>query len=207
MINGHDIDHNLYGLGYHVIDNFLEQKDYQALRKLAQFMHLTGQLRQAKIGHSFNALHNAAIRGDKISWLDQSTAADSLASYFQKIDFLANQLNQSLFLGLVDFEAHFSAYEPGSFYRKHVDQFKTARERRVSCVYYLNEDWDTSFAGELKLYDPQDCLITAVLPLQNRFICFNSDLPHEVCETKKTRYSIAGWMKVRTLNSPFMNEF
>ena len=46
---------------------------------------------------------------------------------------------------------------------------------------------------------PQDELIQDITPCGNRFICFKSELPHEVCLTLQTRYSIAGWMKTRSV--------
>ena len=55
--------------------------------------------------------------------------------------------------------------------------------------------------GQLNLYNQQDELIRAVFPEGNRFICFNSELPHEVALTHQTRYSITGWMKTRTLST------
>jgi SM-20-related protein len=89
---------------------------------------------------------------------------------------------------------------PNGFYKKHVDQFATTKDRRISCVYYLNENWQPDFGGELTLYNTQDELLTHVQPLGNRFVCFNSDMPHEVCTAYQTRYSIAAWLKVRSLS-------
>lgn len=107
-------------------------------------------------------------------------------------------LNHALYLSLHEFETHFAIYQPGSFYKKHVDQFQSTKNRKISCVYYLNEQWQPSFGGKLNLYSPQDELLSEVIPLGNRLICFNSELPHEVELTHCTRYSIAGWMKTRT---------
>lgn len=190
---------NIYNNGFHLIDNFLDQASYQKLKGTVELMHLQGDFKQAKVGSLLNRAHHAEIRNDSICWLDEETTNEALTLFFLKIRELAQTLNQSLFLGLVDFESHFSIYQPGSFYKKHIDQFKTTQERRISCVYYLNDNWQESFAGQLKLYDKNNRLLAEVLPEANRFICFSSDLPHEVCETKELRYSIAGWMKVRSL--------
>lgn len=195
-----DLENEIYINGFHIIDNFLDHHDYQTLRETAELMHRNGNFRSAKIGHQFDAVHNSTIRNDKICWLDEDSTNTSINAYFAKIRALANMLNQALFLGLVDFETHFAIYQPGSFYKKHVDQFTTTQERRISCVYYLNDVWQESFAGQLKLYDCKDQLIISVLPQGNRFLCFNSNLPHEVCETKQTRYSIVGWMKTRAMS-------
>jgi SM-20-related protein len=95
---------------------------------------------------------------------------------------------------------HFAVYAPGSFYKRHVDQFATTKTRKISCVYYLNEKWLEEYQGELTLYDKENNLLQNVLPIGNRLICFNSELPHEVNPTLQTRYSITTWMKTRNDN-------
>ena len=62
----------------------------------------------------------------------------------------------------------------------------------------FKQNWKVEYGGELKLYTTDGQLIENVLPLENRFICFNSELPHEVCVTHQPRYSITGWMKTRS---------
>ena len=162
-------------------------------------MSAKGHFKAAKIGNGLNSTPHSTIRNDKIMWLEEETADDALKVYFDQIRALCKTLNQSLFLGLVDFETHFSIFQPDSFYKKHVDQFINSKERRISCVYYLNSNWQESFGGQLKLFDCKDQLLATVLPKANRFICFSSELPHEVCATTETRYSIAGWMKTRSI--------
>lgn len=200
MIITDQLENEICTQGFHIIDNFLPLEDYQTLRAIANEMHAKGQFKSAKIGRQFGAGHHSAIRNDQICWLDEESANQSIKAYFNKINLLADRLNQTLFLGLVDFETHFAIYQPGAFYKKHVDQFATTKERRISCVYYLNADWQESFAGELNLYGLNDQLITSILPCGNRFVCFNSELPHEVCPTRQTRYSITGWMKTRSMS-------
>ena len=183
--------------GFHIIDNFLDPADYLSLVEKAQRLYRLGQFRSAKIGLSFDSNFNETIRNDQICWLDEKANDAAMNAYFDKIAAIVTELNKELFLSLISFETHFAIYQPGSYYRKHIDQFTHNKERQISCVYYLNEQWQEEFAGHLKLYDQQNNLLSTVLPQGNRFICFKSDLPHEVCETKQTRYSIAGWMKTR----------
>ncbi|MFA5960878.1 MAG: 2OG-Fe(II) oxygenase [Tatlockia sp.] len=189
------IDSALAEQGFFIVDNFLEDSAYRSLLAAAKKMDAAGLYKKAKIGRDLNASHQDAVRTDRICWLEDTSTDAAINAYFSKMQALANTLNQSLFLSLSQFEAHFAIYQPGTFYRKHVDQFANTQDRQISCVYYLNEDWQKSFSGELKLYNKQQQLIAEVAPEGNRFICFRSDLPHEVCETNVTRYSIAGWMK------------
>ncbi len=196
-----DVAEEIYQKGFCVIENFLDPASFQSLKETAEHHHLEGRFKEAKIGNLEKKTQQSAIRNDKICWLDEETDDKALHLFFQKIKALAKTLNQSLFLGLSDFESHFSIYKPGSFYKLHIDQFKTTHDRKISFVYYLNQNWQESFAGQLKLYNKDHQLLANVLPEANRLICFSSDLPHEVCMTLETRYSIAGWMKTR-LQSP-----
>lgn len=185
--------------GFHIIDNFLIPDHYHALQKSLSLLYESGSFQPAKIGNKSGKSTNTQIRNDEICWLDKSEDDVAIRGYFTEMDKLSGLLNQSLFLGLTNYEAHFAIYQPNNFYRKHIDQFATTKDRRISCVYYLNDDWQQAFGGELKLYDKEDQLLTQVLPIGNRFICFNSDLPHEVCTAYQTRYSIAAWLKVRSI--------
>ncbi len=198
MIDSELITDNLCTHGFHVIDDFLELDHCRALRRFSSEMHHQGLFKNAKIGSTVQARQNNTIRTDAIYWLEEDSADQAVQAYLKKTSHLAHLLNRSLFLGLAEFETHFAVYQPGTFYKKHVDQFATQKTRKISCVYYLNEHWQADFGGELKLYNQTGQIIEAIQPLENRFICFNSELPHEVCVTHHPRYSIAGWMKTRS---------
>lgn len=200
MIDNDLLTNNLCTSGFHIIDDFLESHHCQSLRRIAKEMHQNGLFKSAKVGSIVHAQHNNTIRTDEICWVDEDSVEPAVHAYLEQTLHIANILNQSLFLGLIEFETHFAAYQPGSFYKKHIDQFATKKTRKISCVYYLNEDWQEEFGGELKLYNKEDQLIQNVSPLPNRFICFNSELPHEVSVTNHPRYSITGWMKTRSMS-------
>lgn len=198
MLPNNLIADNLCEQGYHIIDHFFSDEQYHQLQTLARALAQDGLFEQARIGLKIQAQHNTSIRSDQIHWLDNLADNPAIQFYLLRMDNLAQALNQSLFLSLKEFETHFAMYQPGSFYKKHVDQFHTANTRKISCVYYLNENWQESFGGTLKLYSLKDALIKEIAPLGNRFVCFNSELPHEVCPTQQTRYSITGWMKTQS---------
>lgn len=189
--------HNLCTQGFHFIDEFLSLDQYLGLRDLAQAQYQQGLFRGAKIGLTVNSKPNHAIRTDEILWLEEQDQNPSVQFFLKHINQLAALLNQNLFLGLHEFETHFASYQPGTYYKKHIDQFAAQKTRKISFVYYLNSDWQQEYGGELKLYDKHHQLIQKVLPQGNRFICFNSELPHEVALTHQVRYSITGWMKTR----------
>ncbi len=198
MTTTQTLEDALYDKGFYIIDNFLNSQDYQSLGLQAQKFYQQGYFKSAKIGRQLTAMNNLLIRKDEIYWLDEKTPDKSLNSYFNKVNAIAEKINQHFFLSLVDFEAHFSIYQPGAFYKLHIDQFRNQEARQISCVYYLNQDWQETMGGELKIYTAENKLLTTVLPQGNRFICFKSSLPHEVCTTHEPRFSIAGWMKTRS---------
>ncbi|KTD70147.1 2OG-Fe(II) oxygenase [Legionella steelei] len=198
MIDSEQLIHNLCTQGFYIIDGFLEPSQCQSLRATAQELYELGLFRGAKIGLKLDLHKNDVIRADEILWLDEHETNPSIQVFLKQMQHLAHLFNQSLFLGLHEFETHFAAYQPGTYYKKHVDQFAAQKTRKISCVYYLNKNWKAEYGGELKLYTTDGQLIENVLPLENRFICFNSELPHEVCVTHQPRYSITGWMKTRS---------
>lgn len=194
------ITHHLCTQGFCIIDDFLDLQYCQSLRSTAMKQHDEGLFKSSKIGPNIRAQHNNTIRSDDIFWLEEHSSDPAIQVYLEQVMRISHYLNQSLFLGIKELEAHFAAYKPGTFYKRHVDQFATQKTRKISCVYYLNENWQSHYGGELKLYDKADQLIQLVSPVENRFICFNSELPHEVCVTHHPRYSIAGWMKTRSMS-------
>ena len=56
--------------------------------------------------------------------LDIKTAPTPLKVYLNRLNDLALFLNQSLYLSLQGHEVHMTVYPEGSFYKRHLDQFK-----------------------------------------------------------------------------------
>ncbi len=193
------IEDDIHTHGFSILDNFLADNHYQNLCETIKTSHTDGSFKSAKIGRNADANHAPRIRNDQICWLDEHMPNTAIKAWFTQMDAIRITLNQSLFLGLNNIEAHFAIYSPGSYYKKHVDQFSTTQDRRISCVYYLNEDWQSVHGGELKLYTLDEKTHINIEPHGNKLVCFNSNLPHEVCTAYHMRYSIAGWLKVRSI--------
>ncbi|KTD49675.1 2OG-Fe(II) oxygenase [Legionella quinlivanii] len=193
MVDSNLID-NLCNQGFHIIENFLGEEHARQLRTNALCGDADQRFKQARVGNS-SVSRQQEIRGDSILWLDPDEFDLAVNYYFQKINQISRELNNVLFMGLNQFETHYAIYQPGTFYKKHVDQFQNNKDRRISCVYYLNEGWKAEDGGALKVYNQEEQLLVSILPQADRFICFTSDLPHEVELTHQTRVSIAGWLK------------
>ena len=137
-----------------------------------------------------------SVRGDVISWLDETDITDlAFLSWMEK---LRAGLNETLYLGLFDYECHYAIYPAGTGYAKHLDVLNGKKNRILSSVLYLNEDWQADDGGELDMYDGTGATIIAtVTPNAGTMILFLSEtFPHEVRIARSTRRSIAGWFRV-----------
>lgn len=195
-----DIVNALSDTGYVIIEDCfapdLIASLFDECRRYAQ----QGLMHAAKIGQRGASVQQPAIRSDQITWLDQDKSSLAQSLYLQEMAALRLALNRDLYLGLFDYEAHFTRYAAGSLYQRHLDQFRNNTVRQVSTICYLNPDWDPSFGGQLKLYAPDtpDQLIAEVYPKANTFICFlSARFPHEVCLTRQERLSLTGWFRRR----------
>ncbi|MCP5336073.1 MAG: 2OG-Fe(II) oxygenase, partial [Oceanospirillaceae bacterium] len=94
-------------------------------------------------------------------------------------------------------EAHFAHYNPGEFYRKHLDAFQGRSNRRVTTVVYLNDGWQSEWGGELEIFTAQDESLLKVEPQAGTLVSFLSDeFPHQVLPATQPRLSIAGWFRI-----------
>ena len=148
---------------------------------------------EAAVGRGVNSVQNRFVRQNKIHWAQDDHGENPWASW---TDSLRTYLNRRLFLGLFSFESHFSRYDPGDFYRRHLDAFPGERNRIVSVVAYLNEGWLPDQGGELVLHH-EDGSSTMVTPAAGTLVVFLSEeVPHEVLPTRRSRFGLAGWYRV-----------
>jgi SM-20-related protein len=150
----------------------------------------------AATGREQNRQLNLEVRSDKIDWVAGENEAER--GYLDWMETLRLALNRRLFLGLFDYECLFACYEPGAFYKTHLDAFEGRRNRILSTVYYLNPGWEEGDGGELRLYQRDArTLIEEVKPVHNTLVLFLSErFPHEVLPAVKHRYSLTGWFRI-----------
>ncbi|SEA78178.1 2OG-Fe(II) oxygenase [Alkalimonas amylolytica] len=158
---------------------------------LLQEVQQQAELTPAAIGRGQQRQHASDIRRDKTCWLDGSTVAQQ--RYMLELNTILSQLNRHFFLGLTGYECHFAHYQPGDFYRTHLDAFNRQASRQVTSVCYLNDVQD---GGELVLYDEQHTELMQLPPRAGSLILFESSrFPHQVLPTRQDRFSIAGWFR------------
>jgi len=153
------------------------------------------RFKAAHVGRGAAKTKIHSIRGDVINWLDETNNSDQ--AYLACMEKLRLGLNAVLYLGLFDYECHYAIYGAGDGYAKHSDVLNGKRNRILTTVLYLNEDWHTRDGGELVLFEPAgDAVIATVNPTFGKMIIFLSDsFPHEVLISHNTRRSIAGWFR------------
>ena len=184
--------------GYGILDNFLSPAEVATLATRLHARREAGQFRPAAIGNQQVTVEKA-IRGDEILWLDEATAAPEEQAFLQRIGQFVQYVNQTCYLGLRDYEFHYACYPTGTFYKRHLDRFRSDSRRKLSVICYLNTDWQESDGGQLALYlsdaDGSERQVMA-LPLGGRLVCFDSgQLEHEVFPATRERLSLTGWLK------------
>jgi SM-20-related protein len=175
-------------------DNFLGIDLSKKLKGNLFQLLLEKQLRAAGIGQNESLVENKLIRNDLIYWMDRKHNDVHENTFFDLMDAFVKYLNETCYTGITSYEFHYAFYDKGSFYKKHLDQFKSNNSRVYSMIMYLNEDWQPNDGGELCVYPSgkaQD-----IEPLNGKCVFFKSDqLEHEVLLSHKPRMSITGWLK------------
>ena len=122
-----------------------------------------------------------------------------MLAYLNEMETLRQAMNGLLYLGLRDYECHFSHYPEGAAYQRHRDRFRSDNARTLSTVYYLNEGWTPADGGVLRMHlQNTDGSVRAldIQPDGGRLVLFlSAEIEHEVCVTRRDRYSITGWMR------------
>lgn len=189
-----------------LIDSYIEDKvgitkDFLSLALAANLkdnllkLFKDQQLLNAGIGNNSLVSQDKLIRSDVIYWLDRSHDNQYENDFFDLMDKFILYLNQTCYTGITGYEFHYTLYEPGTYYAKHIDQFQNNGSRQYSMIMYLNADWKTEDGGELCIY--QNEIPQNISPDSGKSVFFrSSDLLHEVLVTHKQRMSITGWLKI-----------
>lgn len=189
LINGF-IDNNVG-----IAQNFLPTALALHLKENLTALYDNKEFQHAGTGNSVSSVQNKLVRSDMIYWLDKKHNNQYENDFFELIDLFVSHLNSTCYTGITGYEFHYALYETGSFYTKHLDQFRNNDSRKYSMIFYLNSDWKQTDGGELRIFhnnSTQD-----IAPLNGTSVFFKSnELAHEVLLTKKPRMSITGWLKV-----------
>jgi SM-20-related protein len=181
--------------GFGISEGFLDAPVLEGLRTNLLRFHSSGGMKPAGVGQNFDYKKNVAIRGDVIRWIDNDTTDPFELMLILRVRSFIIYLNASCYTGIDDFELHYAYYGEGSFYKRHIDRFRSDKGRQFSFVLYLNNDWKATNNGRLTLYVETGGI--NIYPEEGRVVFFRSDeTEHEVhASAGRPRLSIAGWLK------------
>lgn len=186
--------------GWSVTPQFIPPQMLEQLPNESRQDWSAGALRPSSVGRGEKLELRPEIRNDHANWIDPDNCSSAQAGYLQQLEQLRQAINSRLYLGLFDFEGHLAVYPAGSYYRRHVDQFRDIGLHTVTTVLYLNQDWHAADGGQLRLYkdldDPQ--AYEEILPIGGRLVTYlSADFEHEVRAAKRDRLSLTGWFRIR----------
>lgn len=180
-----------------VSENFLSPALAMQLKENLQALYTQEKLILAGTGNNSVLKFDSTIRSDKVYWLDRAHNDIYENAFFDLVDGFVEYLNATCYAGITSYEFHYAMYEKGSFYKRHLDQFKNNTSRAFSMIMYLNDNWQVEDGGELCIYHTDT--VQTVAPTNSKCIFFkSSELEHEVLCTHKPRMSITGWLKTES---------
>ena len=177
-----------------IADDFLSKILSAHLKENLIALYTNKQLLLAGTGNLTGLTHDKLTRSDKIYWLDREHNNVHENSFFELMDSFVKYLNSSCYTGITGYEFHYTLYEKGSFYKRHLDQFRNNKSREYSMIMYLNDNWQQQDGGELCVFHSDH--LQTIAPRNGKCVFFkSSELEHEVLLTNQPRLSITGWLK------------
>lgn len=159
-----------------------------------------GEFDYARVGQGAEKQRCPSVRSDRIHWLEPTDLKRAQKDYLSALEGLRLAVNRATMMGLFEWEGHLAIYPAGTFYRRHLDVFRHARQRKVSTILYLNEGWAIGDGGELRLYlngTSREHFLD-IEPRAGTLVTFLSEqFYHEVLPAHRERMSITGWFRTR----------
>ncbi|RLN97846.1 hypothetical protein BBJ28_00018535 [Nothophytophthora sp. Chile5] len=205
-------------------EGFLGRDNALAVRDALLEVAKSKAFHEAKVGAGENIRNDRSVRGDRIHWIKAPRNLDAPAEDEEAINpailHLRKQVESLVYalkkvspeLDLRNVTSTQFAIFPGdgSRFVKHTDTYSTAQKdergasssdglvRLVTCVYYLNEQWEPEHAGHLRVHLKDSPLLPAshwdVPPKLDTLVVFRSlDVEHEVMPTHHERMAVTIW--------------
>lgn len=177
-----------------IAEDFLSESLSSNLRDNLTKLYSGSQLKSAGTGEINTVSYNDKFRGDVIYWLDRNNRNIYEDMFFDLMDLFVKYLNDTCYTGITNYEFHYTLYDTGTYYKKHIDQFRNNDSRKYSMIMYLNSNWVENDGGELCIHHVNRQ--QRISPNCGKSVFFQSnELEHEVLVTNKPRMSITGWLK------------
>ncbi|XP_077398206.1 uncharacterized protein egln2 [Festucalex cinctus] len=186
--------------GICVKDNFLGPVLGERVLEEVEVLNQNGKFRGGQLV-SQRGIPSRSIRGDQIAWVEgHESGCKNIGILMSFIDeaimySAANgQLGDCVINGRT--KAMVACYPgKGAGYVRHVDN-PNGDGRCITCIYYLNKNWDVKTqGGVLQIFPEGKNVVANIEPLFDRLLIFWSDRrnPHEVKPAYATRYAITVW--------------
>uniref|UniRef100_A0A8C5R8G9 hypoxia-inducible factor-proline dioxygenase n=1 Tax=Leptobrachium leishanense TaxID=445787 RepID=A0A8C5R8G9_9ANUR len=184
--------------GICVKDQFLGEALGSRVLDEVEMLNRSGKFRDGQLV-SQRTIPSTNIRGDQIAWVDgKEPGCESIRTLMSKIDEVIMHCSGKLGSYVINgrTKAMVACYPGnGMGYVRHVDN-PNRDGRCLTCIYYLNQNWDTKVHGGLLQIFPEGRSVVAnIEPLFDRLLIFWSDRrnPHEVKPAYAMRYAITVW--------------
>ncbi|XP_030626869.1 egl nine homolog 1 isoform X2 [Chanos chanos] len=184
--------------GICVVDNFLGEETGLKILEDVRALYQTGKFTDGQLV-SQRSDSSKDIRGDKITWIEgREPGCEKIAFLMSRMDDLVRHCNGKLGNYRINgrTKAMVACYPGnGTGYVRHVDN-PNGDGRCVTCIYYLNKDWDAKeHGGLLRIFPEGKAQFADIEPKFDRLLFFWSDRrnPHEVQPAYATRYAITVW--------------
>ncbi|KAE8602095.1 hypothetical protein XENTR_v10013880 [Xenopus tropicalis] len=184
--------------GICVLDDFLGQETGDRIVCEVKALHNTGRFTDGQLV-SQKSDSTRDIRGDQITWVEgKESSCKAIGKLMNKMDDLIRHCSGKLGNFRINgrTKAMVACYPGnGTGYVRHVDN-PNADGRCVTCIYYLNKQWDAkTHGGLLRIFPEGKSQFADIEPKFDRLLLFWSDRrnPHEVQPAFATRYAITVW--------------
>lgn len=199
---------SLRARGFCCLDNFLGAALGERVLERVQLMHRAGELQDGRLqaqlrdrdrdGHR-QGIAKRHLRGDQIRWVSGAEeGCEPIRLLLQLLDRLVLCCGGRLGRHYVKerSKAMVACYPGnGTGYVRHVDN-PNGDGRCITCIYYLNKNWDAKLhGGILRIFPEGKSYVADIEPIFDRLLFFWSDRrnPHEVQPSYATRYAMTVW--------------
>ncbi|XP_071979483.1 egl nine homolog 1-like [Engystomops pustulosus] len=184
--------------GICVKDHFLGEALGSRVLDEVELLNRSGKFRDGQLV-SQRTIPSKNIRGDQIAWVEgKEPGCENIGILMSRIDEVIMHCSGKLGSYIINgrTKAMVACYPGnGMGYVRHVDN-PNRDGRCLTCIYYLNQNWDTKVhGGLLQIFPEGRSVVASIEPLFDRLLIFWSDRrnPHEVKPAYAMRYAITVW--------------
>ncbi|GFT53889.1 egl nine homolog 1 [Nephila pilipes] len=200
-----NIVHDLNKYGICVLDNFIGSAQGTLILNEVKNLYCKGIFTKGELVNPNPYMVKENVRSDVTTWVNGTEPdCSNIGSLMRKLDAVVTTCNKFNNNGILSryklhrrTKAMIACYPgDGTHYKKHIDN-PHKDGRCITCIYYLNKDWNIEeHGGLLRMFPVADeSQIANIEPIFDRMIFFWSDKrnPHEVLPSYQTRFAITVW--------------